>query len=625
MKIRKFLPVIGLTALIALSGCVSGDKAQEVCEPELDYEETDCVLTFSAPGGIYAEEFALELTAPSGQIYYTTDGSDPTQSSSSCLYTEAIPITDREGDANVVSAVETSLFCTNYVDSDGNCYIEAPSDSAVDKGTVIRAAVLDEDGTWSEALGQTYFIGTTEEHIQGLAESCEAAGTDLAVISITMDYADLFDYDTGIYVKGALFDESYAAWDGSGETRKLLANYSARGSEWEREAHVEFYETNAEGMTCVISQNCGIRIQGNYSRSDLQKSFRLIARSDYGKKRFTYDIWGTSCTDAEGNVLDSFKTVVLRAGGNCAFTAKFNDTYWQTLVAESGLDVSTKCSRPAVVYLNGEYWGLYVLEEDYSEEYFEDHYGVDSDDVVIYKGDAETYECGYKLDEGEVPEGESEDYYLQELLDALNSYESLESDADYEAFCALVDPDSFLDYMAIEVWINNKWDWPGKNWSIWKSTGLMTEDTRNEYNDGKWRLLVYDVEFGGVSGASDATTNTVKEDNYKPLGLLDPDTSNPMVRTFVLLMSNADFRSRFCDRLSELSDTTFEQQQALAVLTDYKNIYRPLLDQFFERYPGSGSTSNAMTGGYASAKCISDFLQKRAATIPTIVNYIETH
>ena len=49
------------------------------------------------------------------------------------------------------------------------------------------------------------------------------------------------------------------------------------------------------------------------------------------------------------------------------------------------LDGSTKASRPCVVYLNGEYWGLYVLEEDYSDNYFESHYGVNKDDVVVYK------------------------------------------------------------------------------------------------------------------------------------------------------------------------------------------------------------------------------------------------
>ena len=131
---------------------------------------------------------------------------------------------------------------------------------------------------------------------------------------------------------------------------------------------------NENGAEQVLNQDCGIRIQGNYSRSDLQKGFRLYARKDYGDNKFRYDIWGDELKDKDGNTIDKFKTFVLRAGGNCAFTSKYNDTYWQTLAA--GVDCSTKASRPCVVYLNGEYWGLYVLEEDYSDDYFESHYGV---------------------------------------------------------------------------------------------------------------------------------------------------------------------------------------------------------------------------------------------------------
>jgi hypothetical protein len=87
--------------------------------------------------------------------------------------------------------------------------------------------------------------------------------------------------------------------------------------------------------------------------------------------------------------MDKFKTLVLRPGGNCAFTAKFNDVFWQSLLTD--FDVETQRSRPAIVYLNGEYWGLYLLQEDYNEDYMENLHGVIDKDVVIVKGDAEKY------------------------------------------------------------------------------------------------------------------------------------------------------------------------------------------------------------------------------------------
>lgn len=624
MKKKSILILATLFSSFLLSSCHLFSETSSSTGSYTSYNG----LSFSKESGIYEDAFSVEIAADGDyEIYYTTDGSDPADSETAKKYKEAIEIKDRAGDANVVSAVSTSLFSTNYSSYSSSkgitCRIPSPSNDAVDKCTAIRAVAKDADGNVIYTGGATYFIGTAEEHIQGIKESCTAAGTTLAVISITMEYDDLFDHETGIYVMGATFDESLEAfkkensWFKGEDTRKLLANYSQRGRDWERACHIEVLEMNDTTCTEVLSQDCGIRIQGNYSRSDVQKGFRLYARSDYGASKFNYALFGEDLVDIEGKTIDTFDTFVLRAGGNCAFTCKYNDTFWQDLASE--MDVATKVSRPCVVYLNGEYWGLYILEEDYSDDFFEDHYNVEKDDVVLYKGDAETYDIGYKLDIGEIPDGESVTYYFEDLLNFFHTHKDLKSQEDYNSFAKLVDIESVMDYFAAEVWINNKWDWPGKNWSMWKTT---TIDNSNEYNDGKWRFCLYDIEFGGVSGASDAGTNTIKEDNYKPKGLLDMNTDNPAVLCFAYLMTNDGFRAQYCARLLELSDTVFEKDLALAKLDEYESIYGPLFPQFFERYPDTGSTDEALNGGYASSKCISDFLKRRYANIQRIIDWV---
>lgn len=84
--------------------------------------------------------------------------------------------------------------------------------------------------------------------------------------------------------------------------------------EWERDCHIELNEISAEGnVTNALSQDCGIRIQGNYSRSDLQKGFRLYARKKYGEKKFNYEVF-EGLKNASDETIDSFKTLTLRAG-----------------------------------------------------------------------------------------------------------------------------------------------------------------------------------------------------------------------------------------------------------------------------------------------------------------------
>ena len=613
-------------------------------------EEEQESVVFSQGSGTYKDAFELKITSPDSKavIYYTTDGSDPSNPENEARIAlgtnETISVTDRKADENVLSAIDPILFDGVNVKANASkngfeSTIEVPKKEDVDKCTVIKAAARYEDGTCSEVYTNTYFVGDMTEHIDGIQESCQAAGMDLSVISISMDAQDLFDSAKGIYVKGDIFNkalEDYLtenstidSWDAVNVSRGLDANYKQKGKAWERSTHIDYFESNGSETSCLLQQDCGIRVQGNYSRSDYQKSFRLYAREDYGKKNFKYGFWKDALDDS-GEVIDKYKTIVLRNGGNCAFTTKFSDAYWQALIKD--VDCDKQSARPCVVYLNGEYWGVYILQDDFRGSYVENKHGVNKDDVVIYKGDAEAIkDLGYKLDEGEIPEGESEDYYFRDLEAFLNSHDDLSNEEDYKAFCQIVDEQSVMDYYAVQVWINNKWDWPGKNWSMWKTT---TVDESNPYADGRWRFMIYDVEFGGISGSSDAKANTIKESKLLKIGSSEQGDTNwdkPNVRCFALLMTNPTFRNAYKERLKELSSTIFEKEHALEVSETFKNVYQPILDQFFERFPtywgDKQKTADMVINGnngdtYGTWANIVSFVKNRADNIDTIVKYI---
>ena len=174
-----------------------------------------------------------------------------------------------------------------------------------------------------------------------------------------------------------------------------------------------------------------------------------------------------------------------------------------------------------------------------------------------------------------------------------------------------------------QIWINNKWDWPGKNWSMWKT---KDKDETNEYADGRWRLCVYDLDFGGISGKSSASDNTIKEDNYKDLGLLDMDTENPVVLSFAYLMTNNGFRTDFEKYLKEIDGTVFEKNNAVTLCEKYQGIYEPLYRQFFARYFGSSKAEKykkeAKSGGYGSYKCIVAFIKERSKYIDNMITWV---
>ena len=628
--IWKVLAIFLATVVVPIGGCAH--KKQEKTSPSGGAEPA-----FSKESGVYEEGFDLELKA-GGTVYYTLDGSNPAESESRLEYKEPISITERKADENVLSAYDPVLFDAanarwNAEEEKFVSSVSAPTKEEVDKITVVKAVAQLEDGSYSAVQTNTYIIGKMSEHIRGISQSCEAAGMDLAVMSISMDEKDLFDDANGIYVKGQKFEkalEEYQKektlneWEATEIARKMDANYQTRGKEGERRAHVDYFESDGETTECKLQQDCGIRIQGNYSRSDLQKGLRLVADTEYGPNDFEYAFFGEDAKDVQGNVIAKFKKLTLRNGGNCAFTTKFNDTFWQSLIKDK--KVETQASRPCVVYLNGEYWGLYILQEDYNDNYFQEKYGVDDKKVVAYKGDGEKYKIGYKLDEGEIPAGEDVTYYFRDLLDFYKKHKDLKNKKDYEAFSKLVDVESVRDYFAIQIWINNKWDWPGKNWTVWKVT---EPDENNPYADGRWRFCCYDMEFGGVSGGGDASANTIQANNYEPDGMLDRGTKNPVVLMFIYLMSNEGFRQDFLSQLQELSQTNFDKDGAIEKCTWFKDVYEPLFYQFFARYYGTdraeGSVSNAVNGGYASYACIVAFLEERENNIQTMVDWVEDY
>ena len=88
----------------------------------------------------------------------------------------------------------------DFVSTIGN-----PKDDEVDKMTVVRA-VAQFSGRSSDVVTQSYFVGDMTEHVQGIEQSCDASGQDLAIMSITVNSSDMFDSKTGIEISPVLRD-----------------------------------------------------------------------------------------------------------------------------------------------------------------------------------------------------------------------------------------------------------------------------------------------------------------------------------------------------------------------------------------------------------------------------------
>lgn len=497
---------------------------------------------FSQAAGSYEKAFDLEITAGESQtVYYTTDGTDPATSDTRKVYENALRIDDRSDDENVLSAYDPMKIQLDYRDS-----IKLPDKSAVDKGTVIRACAEGTSGKCGKTVTATYFVDVSS-----------ADHNDLPIVSITTDPDGLFNEKTGIYCLGDVYKEYDEEnpdhpWNGS-----IPANYNQRGREWEKECYVEYFDSEGNSL---ISQDCGIRIQGGWSRADYQKSFRLYARNDYGKSSFDTAFWD-SFTDVNGEAITSCKTFVLRNGGNDANYSKFKDMMIQNMV--SGRGVETQQGTACVVFIDGEYWGLYTLQSDYSDRYFADRYNVAKSNVVMYKND--------KLSEGEA---EAEDEKLFNDMYKFITENDMSIEENYRKACAMIDMDNLVEYAATEMYIFND-DWPQNNYACWRT---RTIEQGNSYADGRWRFVLFDTESScSHYNEKDLETNMfsyLRSQSYTKFGGI-----------LCSLIDNEEFDLKLTSAMCQLGSVNFTAERFGEYLEYYKNIYYGELDNYFDRFP----------------------------------------
>ena len=453
---------------------------------------------FTVPGGFYETSPTLEIYPFYQQhhIRFTTNGNRPTAESR--LYTEPLLLDE--------SLYSTSDIYTIQISPDYLVYVP----DSVPHCIVIRAAVFDQDENCiSEVATNSYFIRSL---------GCDTHG--LPVVSLCADTLDLFDYNQGIFVPGVHFESTNYDWTG---------NYYQSGDDWERPANVEFYELDNHG----INQQAGLRTHGGNGRRFQQKCVKLYAREQYGKKRFEHRFF-------ESIPQNSFKHLVLKPYAASWNNTGINDHICNQIAAQ--LNVEALASRPAVLFLNGEYWGIYFVHERPDERYLEDHFGVDIEHLNLIGSWMGHIDCGTNENFMELF------HWMQET--------DLSDPAAYASLVTRIDIDSFIDYNIFELFSENN-DWPANNMRCW------------QVDNGKWRWIFYDGDACLRWMTYYAFDNIVYVGNeYWP-------SSTESTLFFRRLMANETFRLRFNTRFHELLNTVFSYDNTGPLFEEIKQTLAP--------------------------------------------------
>jgi hypothetical protein len=389
----------------------------------------------------------------------------------------------------------------------------------------------------------------------------------LPVVSLTTDPRNLWDFETGIYVMGP---------NASPGNPYFGANF---WQDWEKPGHAECFETDG---SAAFSLDAGIAIYGAWSRAFDQKSMALYFRGGTGDGGIDYRVFPDL-------PIRRFETLLLRNSGNDWQQTLFRDGLMQTLV-RNRTAIDALAYRPAVLMLNGEYWGILNLREKPDAHFLAGHHGVDPDglDLLAFDGNTQI----------SVIEGSAAAW--DEMTRALASMD-MSTGVAFAFARDRIDLDNFMDYMAAEITFDNT-DWPGNNVKFWRS----------RTSGAKWRWILYDTDFGfGLYDGDGVHHNTLAF-------ALDPSGSswpNPPASTFLLrrLVGNPVFRNRFINRMADHLNSTFEANRVRSVIDSLASAIAPEIPAHQARWPNSAQNWESQVDR------LRDFAERRVPAVRTHV------
>jgi hypothetical protein len=493
---------------------------------------------FSRPGGFYTNAFNLGITAAGNDVVirYTLDGSEP--STNSPIYSIPLSIHSRTGTPNTISQILTGSGWQ-------------PPASEVFKITVVRARVFQTGALPSITTTASYLIYPRQKY-------------KLPVISLATTASNFFDPEVGIYVEGN------------------HGNYWQRGADWERPLHIEFYETNGAQ---AFSSDVGVKTHGNTSRQFPQKALGIDARFGNNRKPIKYQLF-------KDRPQKEFESLILRQSGHDYFYTLLRDGMMQRFVEDLG--VETQAWRPAIVFLNGEYWGIHDIREMEDKNFFAEHKGADPNNIDYL--------------EGYVSVNEGDTVHYQAMLDFLSNND-IKSQANYEDLQSRMEVNNYQIYKIAEIFY---YRWDIGNHRLW----------RPKTPEGRWRWLQFDndVGWGGFWSVAPAWQFNMLGYDLEPNGPWTQYESSPggndhnsPVTTFLLrkLLENASFKHDFLNRFADMLNTTFRPDRVTGIINEMASQIEPEVSEHVNRWRAPATFSQWK----ANVQYLRDFATNRPPVI----------
>ena len=343
-------------------------------------------------------------------------------------------------------------------------------------------------------------------------------------------------YHSGIMTASYIINENHTLPVLSVTADGAQFNYMYRNafSEIETPCNLTFFE-NGEGFNI----DCGIKMHGHTGLEAPKKSFKVMFRGAYGSNYLTYPVYGEGAPEV-------YSSLLIRAGQDYPL-AVIREELFTSLALDASDHLLAQRGKYCILYVNGQYRGIYCLREAFSETYYAENFGVPEESVTVEQA----------------PVALSSDVYQVIRYPAKNDM----SDPEHYAFMEEhMDLDSLIDWMIFEAYATNA--------DIQQNLRYI----KSTENGDKWQFAFYDLDWAWYSHnpfRHQFSTTSARERQFYGM--------------CIGMMDNPDFRARFFTRCNELMETYLSNEYVLARIDEFQELLLPEMERERDRWDGSVS------------------------------------
>jgi gliding motility-associated-like protein len=309
---------------------------------------------------------------------------------------------------------------------------------------------------------------------------------------------------------------------------------------------------------------------GNDSWAYDQRGFDFVMRDQYG---YNGDLEHQIFPD---KTRDNFQRLILKpaASDNYSFEqgAHIRDAFIHTLSIRADMKLDERTSRPCVVYLNGNYWGVYEIREK-----------ADDHDYTEYYYNQDKFHLEYLKTWG----GTWQEYGAPNALNNWNSLKNyiaannMGNPTNFAYVDSLLNWESLCDYFMFNSFTVNQ-DWLNWNTAWWHGTDPLGDKK-------KWRYVLWDMDatFGHYVNYTGIPDESPNADPCNVENLPNPGGQGHTEILEKLINENPIVEQYYITRYADLANTFFSCDYLIPLLDSMVNEIAPEMTAQCQKWGGS--------------------------------------